>query len=648
MKRRYGFFAFTFLFTLLFTSMFCAKAAVEPKSPLSIVFTHDMHSNFESRAVVTNGKPVQTGGFARLATAIAQAKKARPDTIVVDAGDFSMGTLFQTIYSDSAPELRLMGTLGYDATTLGNHEFDYRIQGLTGMLQAAKASGDSLPQLLCANIDWEGTLKDPALASKAQAFKDAMDSVGAKPYTIVEKGGYRIALFGVIGQEAIDDAPMSGLKFVDYIEAAKSVVGEIKAKENPDIIICLSHSGTSSNIEDSEDVKLAKAVPDIDVIISGHSHTVLQNPIIVGNTILVSCGSYTDYLGQLLVSRTANGRYIIQSYGLLPLDESIPEDSGMLAKIASFEGRIDSAYLSRFGYRMGEVIANSPSDFTEASKIGRVQGEEPLGNLIADSYLYAAQKDNERADVAVVPSGVIRGSFAKGPIKTEDIFNVSSLGIGADGVPGYPLVSVYLSGRELWALCEVDASISDIMPDARLYMSGISYGFNPHRLFLNRVTDVSLLSPDGTKTPVQDDKLYRIVGGLYSTQMLGSVKSKSFGLLSIVPKDKNGDPVTDFEKQILFKGDQEYKEWVALADYLHSFDKTDGVPMIPARYTAIEGRKVISSSTSIAALLEKPNKIFFLVVAVVLILIAIIVLIVNLVGKFIRRIAKKKPAANSR
>ena len=642
MKRRVGI-LFAILMLLALLPTFGVSAAPKPAEPLSIVFTHDMHSNLDAKTDAASPNTVQPGGFARLATAIEQEKATYPDTLVLDAGDFSMGTLYQTIYSDSAAELRMMGLIGYDASTLGNHEFDYRAQGLTRMLQAAKASGDALPALLCANIDWSGTLKDPALAAKAQALRDAMDSYGVKPYTIIQKGGYRIALFGIIGNEAIDDSPMSGLKFLDPIEAAKSVVNTLKANEKPDIIICLSHSGTSDKPDSSEDVLLARAVPDIDVIISGHSHTLLQNPIAIGSTLIVSSGANTEYLGHLVVNKRDDGRFSVQSYKLLPLDASVAEDSAALLKIAEFKKRIDTAYLLRFGYAMGEVIANSPYAFTDGAKIGKVQGEDTLGNLIADSYVYAAsQTDDEKVDVAVVPAGVIRDSFAKGPIKTEDVFNVSSLGIGPDGVPGYPLVSVYLTGKELWALCEVDASISDIMQDARLYLSGISYTFNPHRLFLNRVTDVYLLHSDGTKTAPEDDKLYRIVGGLYSTQMLGSVKDKSFGLLSIVPKDKNGNPITDFEKQILTKGNQEYKEWVALADYLHSFDKVDGIPTIPSLYATAQGRKVIDNSRSLAALLQKPNMVFFLLVGAAVLILLIVVLLISLVVRIVKRRRAKR------
>ncbi len=642
MKRRFGF-LLAILLSFALMPTFGISAAPTSAEPLSIVFTHDMHSNLDAKVDTAGTNKAQPGGFARLATAIAHVKAAYPDTLVLDAGDFSMGTLYQTIYADSAAELRLMGSLGYDAATLGNHEFDYRAQGLTRMLLSAKASGDTLPQLLCANIDWSGTLKDPALAIKAQELRDAMDSYGVKPYTIIQKGGIRIALFGIMGHEAIDDSPMSGLKFLDPIEAAKSIVSTLKANEKPDIIICLSHSGTSDKLDDSEDVLLARAVPDIDVIISGHSHTLLQNPVIVGSTVIVSGGSNTDYLGHLVVNKRDDGRFSVQSNKLLPLDASVPENSAALIKIAEFKRRIDSAYLSRFGYTMGEVIANSPFAFTDAAKIGKTQGEDTLGNLIADSYVYAAsQTDDEKVDVAVVPAGVIRDSFKKGPIKTEDVFNVSSLGIGADGVPGYPLVSVYLTGKELWALCEVDASISDIMQDARLYLSGISYTFNPHRLFLNRVTDVYLLNSDGTKTAPQDDKLYRVVGGLYSTQMLGSVKNKSFGLLSIVPKDKNGNPIVDFEKQILYKGNQEYKEWVALADYLHSFVKVDGIPTISSRYAAVEGRKEIDNSRSLVALLQKPNMIFFLLAGAVVLILLIVVLLISLAVRIVKRRRAKR------
>lgn len=616
------------------------NASAAASEPLTIVFTHDMHSYLDTVTHTEDGTVVHIGGFAKLSTAIGQIRSHAPEALVVDAGDFSMGTLYQTIFSKAAPELVLMGALGFDATTLGNHEFDYRAAGLTDMLNAAAGSGQPLPQILCANIDWDATLADPDLAQDATLLKAAMDGYGVKPYTMIQKDGYNIALFGLLGEEAISFSPMSGLVFLDPVEAAKDVVRTIAQNEDADIIICLSHSGTEDDPNASEDVLLARAVPEIDVIISGHSHTILTDPIIEGDTIIVSCGEYTEYLGHLVIAPRGDGTYAVNSYALVPLDNDVVPDEAVQGMVDVYRERVDGNYLNAFGYSMGAVIAHAPFSFTPFDQFADTPGEDTLGNIIADSYAYAVTKaQGQRADITVVPAGVVRDSFKQGDITVDDVFRISSLGIGPDGVPGYPLVSVYLTGEELWALCEVDASISTIMKDARLYMSGITYTFNPHRLFMNRVTEVYLVQQDGSLAAPEPDKLYRIVGGLYSTQMLGTVKDKSFGLLSLVPKDENGSPITDFEDQIIYNGDVEYKEWAALADYLSSFETIDGVPTIPQTYAALQGRKIIDDSRSIAAILEKPNKVFFILIGAAALILLILALVVYLI---VRRVKKRR------
>ena len=135
-------------------------AAAAPAQPLSIVFTHDMHSHLEAVYQNPNKPDKSAGGFARLATLVGRVRGQYPDTLLLDAGDFSMGTLYQTIFTSDAPELALMGALGFDATTLGNHEFDYRAQGLSQMLIAAAQDAGAPVPLLSASIDWDATLDD--------------------------------------------------------------------------------------------------------------------------------------------------------------------------------------------------------------------------------------------------------------------------------------------------------------------------------------------------------------------------------------------------------------------------------------------------------------------------------------------------------
>lgn len=142
-------------------------------------------------------------------------------------------------------------------------------------------------------------------------------------------------------------------------------------------------------------------------------------------------------------------------YKLLPVDETVPEDPAAAALAAAFKEKVDRTYLSEYGLTFDQVIAHSPFDFTPVDQFGQEQGEDGLGNgnLIADSYLFAVKEaegtDYVPVDFAVVASGVVRASLAEGPITVSDAFRVSSLGSGGDGTPGYPLISVYITGREL-------------------------------------------------------------------------------------------------------------------------------------------------------------------------------------------------------
>jgi 2',3'-cyclic-nucleotide 2'-phosphodiesterase (5'-nucleotidase family) len=338
-------------------------------------------------------------------------------------------------------------------------------------------------------------------------------------------------------------------------------------------------------------------------------------------------------------------RFKAAGYELIPINQELVRDAEIEEAILKFRNNVDKNYLSHFGYSFDQILAYSSFSFTPIEEFGYVQGEDTLGNLISDSYIEAVKKAEgagyRKVDAAIAPRGVIRGSFTEGIITVADAFTVSSLGIGPDKVPGYPLVSIYLTGRELKTAAEIDISISNLMIDARLYMSGMSYTYNPHRLFLNRVTEAHIMNTDGTAVELVDDRLYRVIGGLYSCQMLGAVKAKSFGLLKVTPKDKNGEPITDFEKHIVYdaRSGQELKEWVALAQYLESFDPVDGIPQIPDYYNRYHGRKIEDADRSIGALLKSPNKIFFLLLCAILLVLAIIIVSVCLI---IRRIRRKK------
>ena len=591
---------------------------------LTILFTHDMHDHVLPAPAEGGG---EYGGFTRVATLLQQERKsARYPTVTLDGGDFSMGTLYQTIYTTDAPELRLMGAMGVDVTTLGNHEFDYRAQGLAQMLQAAATSGDKVPALVQANY------KPPESDTVSW---EAWQAYGISDYVILERDGLRIAVFGLLGVDADECAPMSGMEFEPIADAAKRTVAYLEEHEDPDFIICLSHSGTEDG--KGEDYELAKAVDGIDVIISGHTHTTLAEPIQVNDTLIVSCGEYTQNLGVLTITKE-DGAAALEGYRLIPVDETVAEDPALSALARQFQSEVETEYLADFGYTFDQVLATSAFDFTPISQFAQEQAEDGLGNLIADSYVYAVrQAEGENyvpVDFAVVASGVIRGSFPAGEITVADAFNVSSLGSGADGTPGYPLVSAYLTGAELKDVFEVDASVTPLMPAAQLYSAGMTWTYNTNRMIFNKVTQCGQILEDGTVIPLEEDRLYRVVTGLYSAQMLGSVNAQSFGLLTVTPKDADGQVITDFEEHIIHSADgSELKEWTALASYL------DHLGQVPQEYAGSLGRKVVYSSWNPIELLRSPNWITLLVLLIAVVLIAVIVLVIRSV---VRRRSRRR------
>ena len=631
-----------FIIFILFFSSLTAFAQDTESATADIVFTHDLHSYIDPVQVNENGVLVEKGGFARIKTIIDSVKKQNENTFVLDGGDFSMGTLYQSVFSEKALELRLLGLMGYQATTIGNHEFDYRSDGLAKMLDAAKASNDPLPMIVQSNINWGASQGE-----YTEMLHKSMENYGVKKYAIIQAGDLKAAVFGLMGKEAASYAPTSGLIFDDIVESSKEIVNEIKKNENVDLIIALSHSGTNSDPKSSEDEILAKEVPEIDVIISGHSHTYMDNPILIGDTAVVSAGEYGRFVGNLKLSKKENNRWKVDQFTPIPVDESIEPDPDLQKTIDRYRESLNS-YIQLFGFdSYNQIIARNPYPFDSVQALYKDPIDNPLGNLISDSYVYEIKKvEGENyipVDVAIVPVGIIRSTLNQGDIHVRDAYEILSLGIGEDGISGYPLINVYLTGAELRMVAEIDASLSDLMSGTKLYWSGLYSEFNPHRMILNRVVDVKLIGEDGSLKDLDDKKLYRVVAGLYSGQMLGAVESMSKGLLQLKPKDKDGNPLEGFSSVIIKnQSGMEVKEWYAFADYLSSFEKTDGISTIPAKYSKSEGRKVINDSTGIKDILRNPSAPFLKVAGILLLAILIIVLIIILLVKLIRRITRKQ------
>ena len=635
------------VFLLATAGVFCLAANSSTKK-LDVMFLHDTHSHLNEFATVEDGETQTLGGFAKIKTLINQQKAENPDTLLLDAGDFSMGTLVQVVYEEEASEMRMLGELGMDVTTLGNHEFDYKAKGLANMLNTAVASGEELPSLVVCNVDWDA-MEEKGLTEDQKLLEAAFENYDVEEYIVVEKGDVKIAITGVFGKDSLDCVPNCPLVFENPVEAVKDTVEEIQEEENVDMIVCVSHSGTWEEDEKSEDEILAKSVPELDLIVSGHTHTKLDEPIVHGDTYIVSAAEYGKYLGNLSMSQKSNGRWNMDSYELITVDTSIEADKATQEKVDGFMNMVDSKYLEKFGYTRNQVLCTNEIDFATSSDTSALHTELNLGSIMADAYTYAVAKmsdsDPHPVDVAVVPAGVIRDSYAKGNITPENVFHSFSLGIGEDGIPGYPLISIYLTGAELKMAAEIDASISDLMTTARLYTDGLYWNYNPNRMILNKVTDVYLCDNDEKRVELEDDRLYRVVTDFYTSQMLGGVTDLSYGLLSIVPKFADGTQVVRYEDAVIMtKEGTELKAWAAIAEYMTSFEDTDGdgVGNVPMKYAKEEGRKVVEDSKKLGDLLKNPNKFFFIIIALVLVVLAILAGIVILIVKLVKKLGRKR------
>ena len=248
-------------------------------SPIVILHTNDTHSHLESYNEPGLGN---VGGVVRRHTFIQETRKQYPNTIVVDAGDFSQGTPYFNLFK-GFPEIELMNKMGYDVVTLGNHEFDNGSKALAKRLKLADF------KIVCANYK----------------FKNKKLARLVKPYTIINMDGKKIGFFGLLldMKRVLMPSHYQEVTFSDPIAAAQKMVDLLKNKEQCDLIICLSHLGIKPEHEgDITDKDIAENVPGIDVIIGGHSHLLLEYPVIVNDTKILQARKNGIYVGKLVIS----------------------------------------------------------------------------------------------------------------------------------------------------------------------------------------------------------------------------------------------------------------------------------------------------------------------------------------------------------
>src|SRR6478609_5359047 len=232
-------------------------------------------------------------------------------------------------------ELQLLSRVGCDATTFGNHDFDLGPDG-TAQAIAVAAKAGHVPPVVASNTKFSSS--DPTMAGLQQLAKDGV----VRRYLLIERGGMRFGIFGLLGKEAQFYTGGAGaVKFADPVETAREIVKTLSETEKVDVVIALSHGGMEKGKDgrftDGEDVRLPMAVPGIDVVIGSHSHTELREAIIVnGRTPVVQTGKYGENLGELVITLDGD-KLTVDSYRLLPVDDTIAGDQVIADEIARFK-----------------------------------------------------------------------------------------------------------------------------------------------------------------------------------------------------------------------------------------------------------------------------------------------------------------------
>lgn len=541
-----------------------AKVSFLHKKPLTVLFTSDLHSKFDN---------VPQLKF--LIDARRRIAEERGDAVVVvDAGDIAMGSIYNVLFSSSAPELLSLGMLGYDAVCFGNHDFDYGTDALAKMLSSADsislAGSVRLPAFLNANLIFDN-----------HNLNSALRRLNSTPDTIVVSNGVKVGIIGSVGEDCFATiADTCGIKYISQKERVARLAADLKER-GADYVVVLSHSGTYSKRGSlkSKDAMLASSLQGmVDVIISGHDHIPLSSLLKVNGVVLGNAGCYGQYLGELRLNGDTT------DYCLLRVEFSGGRDSAVAAWTDQQKSKIDSCFRSGFGVGVQDTVAVLNWDFLQKRDSS---GNYPLGNAVAESFrdaaarLFVAAKDSVSGSevrscsqddiVAVVPDGTIRSTIHAGAVTYADCYETLSLGMDSRGRVGYPLVLIYLYGSELYDVAELTPSIGDYMPDAKLSFAGLRYSYNSKRLPLCRVKELFV-----GKQSVNREKLYPVVGSYYTASLLGLMEESSFGLLKVTPKDCNGNVVTTLRGCILTDSlGEDLVEWKVFADYLRCSGSND-------------------------------------------------------------------------
>lgn len=572
--------------------------ADEEKETVRILFTNDLNdhilaSNAEIVTYDSQGNRTQktesAGGYAYLTKVIERYKE--DNAVLLDAGNFSNGQGFDFLFSDEAPDLEMLGRIGYDAVTLGEREFQYGAARLVYMLK--KASGKT--QVLMANMSGKDT-------DGGKDFAEACgDSGNIVPYTVIERAGIKIGVFGIMDEtEGKRLSTGDDIAVEDAQEAAEAAIEALK-KEGAQLIICLDHGA-------SADASLAKKVSGIDVLICSNNYEGTEEVCKVGNTVVVSAGYNGWYLGVLDIDIHTKEPV---SYGLKPVTKSVGSNSDISTKALDFWKKLDTKFLKGSGYTNSIKICENEVEFTDVRENYTEFGNSNMGDLVADAYvrsLHYVTNDYSFA-VGITDRASVGDALPRGNVTVRDVLEAACLNSGYDGKPGSSLLAVYMTGKDLRKLCEYDVSFArEDYPEEQMYFSGLKYVYSDKRPLQNRVEEVYVEEARGYWVPVTNSKYYRVVLNREIALRKDCMKERSGGYLDIQYCYENREPIEHLETAVLQAEEKEFKAWQGLCmELVEAVRNEKAVPVVSESYTQARDVKKEDANPGFFEYLKNPS-----------------------------------------
>jgi len=346
-----------------------------------------------------------------------------------------------------------------------------------------------------------------------------------------------------------------------------------------------------------EDYKLASKVKGIDLIISGHTHTKLVEPLIVNGIPIVQTGSYGMNLGRITFD-IIGGKPVFSEAILEPIDDEIQGDPDVESLIEERISLINEKLLTQLGLNYQMSVADASFRLV-CDEYGDLYSSN-LGPLVADAiHSYINRHNAPGSDISIVAAGVIRDAIVPGIQSVPDIFRVMSLGSGNDDTPGYPLSRVYVTGRELKNIIEILLVAREKSSSQFIYYSGVKVRYDSSKGMLRKISSIEIVKGDGSVFDVDitrnSNHLYSISANSYILEFIGIIKKMSFGLIRVEPKSGAGVKIADFNNAVIPFTDKdgalvEGKEWLALLDFLSEMPDIsgDGIPDIAQKYAKPE------------------------------------------------------------